>query len=234
MDSSILPKDEIWFLRVCHHISNAVYESTYTSRTKRLFVGGRSRQIWCLSLCHCSISCVLESHWTGKAASSYMTCWLRKILLRLMVHYRIYKRQPSVPILSQINPAYVPHLTSWRSILILYSHLSLGLPSDLFLSGFPTKTLYTPLLSPIRATCPAHLILLGLITRTILGEQYRSLSSSLCSFLHSPVTSSLLGPNILLNTLFSNTLSLRSSLNLSDQVSHPCKTTGKIINLYIS
>jgi len=36
-------------------------------------------------------------------------------------------------------------------------------------------------------------------------KQYRSLSSSLCSFLHSPVTSSLLGPNILLNTLFSST-----------------------------
>ena len=25
MDSSVLPKDEIWFLHVCHHISNAVY-----------------------------------------------------------------------------------------------------------------------------------------------------------------------------------------------------------------
>jgi hypothetical protein len=25
MDSSALPKEEIWFLRVCHHISNAVY-----------------------------------------------------------------------------------------------------------------------------------------------------------------------------------------------------------------
>jgi hypothetical protein len=32
---------------------------------------------------------------------------------------------------------------------------------------------------------------------------------------------SLLGPNILLNTLLSNTLSLQSSLNFSDQVSHP-------------
>jgi hypothetical protein len=29
-----------------------------------------------------------------------------------------------------------------------------------------------------------------------LGEQYRSLSSSLCSFLHSPFTSSVLGPSI--------------------------------------
>jgi len=74
------------------------------------------------------------------------------------------------------------------------------------LSGFPTKILYTILPSPIRATCPAHFILLDFITRTILGE-YR-LSSSLCSFLHSPVTLSLLGPNIL-NIQFSNTLSLR-------------------------
>jgi hypothetical protein len=40
------------------------------------------------------------------------------------------------------------------------------------------------------------------------GEQYRSWSFSLWSFLHSPVTPSLLGPNTLLNTLFSNTLSL--------------------------
>jgi hypothetical protein len=69
-----------------------------------------------------------------------------------------------------------------------------------------------------------------LIIRTTLGEEYRLLGTSLCSFLYSPVTSSFLGPNILLNTLFSNTLSLRSSLNVSDQVSHPY-TTGK--NLYL-
>ena len=58
-------------------------------------------------------------------------------------------------------------------------------------------------------------------------------SSSLCNLLHSPVTSSLLGPNIFLNTLFSNALSFLSSCNVSDQVSHPYKTTGKIIALYI-
>jgi len=58
--------------------------------------------------------------------------------------------------------------------------------------------------------------------------KYRSLSSSLCCFLNSPFTSSLLGPNILLSTLFSHTLSLRSSLIVRNYVSHQYKTTGKI------
>jgi hypothetical protein len=65
----------------------------------------------------------------------------------------------------------------------------------------------------------------GLRDRLYSPDEYKLWSSSLCNFLHSPVTSSLLGPNILLRTLF---LSLCSSLSVRDQVSHPYKTTGRI------
>jgi hypothetical protein len=62
---------------------------------------------------------------------------------------------------AQFSPC--PHLTSWRSSLILSSNLRLGLPSDHLPTGLPTKILYAPLISPTRATCRAHLILLDLI-----------------------------------------------------------------------
>ena len=50
-----------------------------------------------------------------------------------------------------------------------------------------------------------------------IGEEYRSLSSSLSSPLQSPISLSLLDLNIFLSTLFSNTLSLHSSILTESQ-----------------
>ena len=117
---------------------------------------------------------------------------ITRILWNPKVHYRIYKCPPPVPILSQLDSVHNPtsHFLKIHLNIILPSMP--GSPQWSLSPGFPTKTLYVPLLSPICATCPTHLILLDIITCKTLGEEYRSLSSSLCSCLHSHVTSSLL------------------------------------------
>jgi len=107
----------------------------------------------------------------------------------LMVHYCVYKCPPPVAILSQINPVHSPIILSEDPSNITLPSTS-GFSKWSLLSGFPTKTLYTVLLSSIRGISPAHLILLDFMTRIRFGVEYRSLNSSLCSFLHSSVTSS--------------------------------------------
>ena len=138
------------------------------------------------------------------------------ILWNLKVHYHVHKCLPPVPILNHLDPVHTPTSHYLKIHFRIFLPSMPGFPKWLFPSAFPTKTLYTPLLSPLHTTCLTNLILLNFITWTILGEEYSSLSSLLCSFLHSPVTSSLLGPNILPNTLISNILSLHSSLNISN------------------
>jgi len=91
----------------------------------------------------------------------------------------------SEPVKSSLRPHTLHPL---RSILILSSHLHLDLPSGLFPLGFPSKTLYAFLISPMRATCPTHLTVLGFITLIIFGEAYKLLNSSY-SLLQPPIRS---------------------------------------------
>ena len=100
------------------------------------------------------------------------------------VHYRTHKRLPTLSIVGQPNPVHIPtyHLLEIRQNIIRPFMPRSHQWSPSF--RFPQQDTIHPLSSLIRATCPTHLILLDSITRTILGEQYKSFSSSLCNLLH--------------------------------------------------
>jgi hypothetical protein len=112
--------------------------------------------------------------------------------------------------------------------LIPSFHLHLSLLSDLFLRAFPPKP--CTLLS-FRMPCPSHLPWHDLPNDIYWWVQImKFLTVQLPPF---PRHITLLGPDILLKTLFSDTLNLCSSLSVRDQVSHPHKTSGRIMVLYI-
>jgi len=209
-----------------------------------VWTGGKSRPHWdsfpdrpARSQSHIYVCIYLFIYWltpwSTEANRSSASQIIPRILWNPKVHFRIHKCPPPVPVLSQLSSVHTP--TSY----FLKSHLNIILTSTpgsskwSFSIRFPHQNPVRTSLLPLRATCPYHLSLHYLITRKVLGEKSSSLSSPLCSFLHYPVTSSLLGRNVLLSTIFSNTLSLTSTLNVNDQVSHPYRTTGKIIFLYI-
>jgi hypothetical protein len=95
-----------------------------------------------------------------------------------------------VPVLNQISP---DHFFKIHFNIILFTPRS----SKLSLSFmFPHQNPVGFCSLPIRATCPTHVILLDFITPVKLREKFKSWSSSICSFLQSHVTFSLLGLSI--------------------------------------
>lgn len=116
-------------------------------------------------------------------------------------------------------------------VTILSSYLCLDIFSGLFPHGYPIKILYAFLFSPKCATRIPNLILVYSITVNIILRATKVMKLPLCSFLQLPTISFISGSKYSLK-LCSQIPSVYS-LYVRDVVSHPYKTTGKIVALHL-
>ena len=137
------------------------------------------------------------------------------------IHYRTHKRPPPVSILGQPNPVHIPTSNLLEIHPNIIQPSTARSPQWSLPSGFPTKTLYTPPPQPY-GHMPSLSHSSRFVTRTILGVEYRSFSSSLCNLLHSSVTSSLLGKWCSLEVLniFMSVVGILQCLKLTYETFH--------------
>ena len=91
-----------------------------------------------------------------------------------IVHYCIHKLPSPFTVLSQINPV---HAFSSNYLKIHFKIIPPSAPRSckwIFSLRLPHQNSVRTSLSPVRVTCPSHLMLLDLIIRIIFREEYRS------------------------------------------------------------
>lgn len=132
----------------------------------------------------------------------------------------IFRVRRFITVFTRPRHWYLSHARWVHKFLSYFSKIHLNVtfpPTSRSSNGHcPFPLCITPL--PMRATCSVHLILLGSVILIIFVEEKKLSSCLLCNFLQHRTISSLL------NILFSDILSLCSSLSVRDQVSNPHRT----------